>query len=202
MRAGASTGSTGDRVLAEADVRGAGSDEERRTSSTSDRGLIDGKDASDTEDGFDRSDDDDTECVSEMDAGKEMDAPGLGEDPFIFPQYRYAAPVQGQHDVDVRVQRAQLRAQEVCRGAVHMSRGRRVRQHQTCLALLSPLTPYYPGVPSRVLHLLVTIPTSRAPSRAAVAHTCEPCADLPCLTPGPATQSGRANGRWRRRGTG
>ena len=43
----------------------------------------------------------------------EEDESSFGKEPFIFPQYRYSEPVRGQHDIDVRVQRAQLRAEEV-----------------------------------------------------------------------------------------
>jgi hypothetical protein len=52
------------------------------------------------------------------DGGEEWEeASEMDEEPFVFPRYRYAEPVRGQHDVDVRVLREKLRAEEVCRGA-------------------------------------------------------------------------------------
>ena len=185
LSAGASVGSARERELpgkAEPRKAGASSGEERRGGSTAeDCGENDSKSVSYDDDSSDWSDGEGTEDDTHDDSGREVEAVGVENEPFIFPQYRYSAPVQGQHDVDVRVRRAQLRAEEVCSAASYML--------PVC-AFLKAVPTHPPPAPHHVLwyhHLRLL------PARVRL---------VPCLTQGSAMQSAVTNGRWTRCGIG
>ena len=124
LSAGASVGSAREREVpgkVEPRKAGASSGEERGGGSTAeDCGEKDGESVSYDDDSSDWSDGEGTEDDTHDDSRREVEAVGVENEPFIFPQYRYSAPVQGQHDVDVRVRRAQLRAEEVCSAASYV----------------------------------------------------------------------------------